>query len=137
MKSFYSFDAFGKQKHGRNPQLPEKSPFRNTMQFDTPYYRDKADVANVGHALVDPSHTFHPNRYTKKRRNFKVYSFKKSEPNTERLTAKRRVTYNIDGKPIIRLCDQVNDHPSMKEFTPMDDYRMTQKTNRDLFSKLN
>jgi len=35
-----------------------KSTFRQTLQEDTPFYRDKMQPFNVKHALVDPSHTF-------------------------------------------------------------------------------
>jgi len=35
-----------------------KSTFRQTLQEDTPFYRDKMQPFNVKHALVDPSHAF-------------------------------------------------------------------------------
>lgn len=107
------------------------------MQFDTPYYRQRAEPANVKHALIDPSHTFYPTSNFKKRRNLRVYSHKKNEPNVVQLTARRRVTYNIDGKPIIRLNDEREDKETFTDFTPVDEYRVTLQTNQRFFEKIN
>ena len=59
MKGRYSFDKYGKPKIARNAQDRTQTIFRNTLQMDTPYYRDsKRGPFNMKHALVDPTHTF-------------------------------------------------------------------------------
>ena len=58
IKNRYSFHSFGEQKPCRPSQNVFESNTRNTLQFDSPYFRDKFEAVNVKHALVDPSHTF-------------------------------------------------------------------------------
>ena len=59
MKHQYSFKPFGDQNMIRKQQDVNESPFRNTLQVDSMYFRTSKNAVNMQHALVDPSHTFH------------------------------------------------------------------------------
>lgn len=63
-----------------------RTTFRNTMQDDTPFYRDKLEPYNVKHALVDPSHTFNLPLYNKARKNHNLlgYDLKEGTDKTAR-----------------------------------------------------
>jgi hypothetical protein len=78
VKHIYSFSPFGDPKHIRGNKDMFKSTFRNTLQEDTPFFRDKMEPYNVKHGLVDPSHTFtYPlNHKTKKEKNYLAYDLK-------------------------------------------------------------
>lgn len=52
-----------------------RTTFRNTMQDDTPFYKDKLEPVNIKHALVDPSHTFNQPLYHKTRKNINLLSY--------------------------------------------------------------
>ena len=58
IKKLPSFHQFGCPKNPMAGKDMYRTTFRNTMQSDTPFYKDKLEPANVKHALVDPSHTF-------------------------------------------------------------------------------
>lgn len=62
-----------------------------------------------------------------------IHNLKRHEPDTVRLTAQRRVTYDIEGKPLIRLAGDKNDRAE----TSVGDYLDTKRSNDEFFKKLN
>ena len=83
---------------------------RNTLQADTPYYRDHFDAYNARHALVDPSHTFSYDPKNKINRDYRNYTMKPNDKPVRKLTDMRRETVDPQAKNIIRLKDnQFND----------------------------
>jgi len=58
IKKLPSFHPFGIPKNPRGGKDMYRTTFRNTLQADTPYYRDKMQPFNVKHGIIDPSHTF-------------------------------------------------------------------------------
>ena len=80
------------------------------------------------HALVDPTHTFHqePRKMHKRNNSYMVYDLKpKGLQKTETaINHSRRVTYGIDGKPIVRLVEQ-RDLIGENTITPMEEYVRT------------
>jgi hypothetical protein len=74
MKHQYSFDAFGKPKIERNSVKLNDTVFRQTMNFDTPYFKKYiGETVNMKHALVDPSHTQQEKQVLKSRTKFGVF----------------------------------------------------------------
>lgn len=83
-----------------------RTTFRNTMQEDCPYYKDKMAPFNVKHALVDPSHTFSHPLYHKTRKDLNLlgYDHKNGLDRTVRdLQYVRRETIDYNSSNILRL----------------------------------
>lgn len=75
VKHLYSFQAFGDPKHIRGGKDMFRTTFRQTMQDDAPFYRDKLQPYNVKHGLVDPSHTFIKPVYHKDRKDMDLMAY--------------------------------------------------------------
>lgn len=81
MKKNYSFKPFGDPESPRKHQDVKKSPYRQTFQNDSVYYKkDVYETVDAAHAMNDASHTFHPSidvkKFNPKNKNFMVYDFK-------------------------------------------------------------
>lgn len=131
LKQRYSFHRYGHQRPMRHSQQINKSVFRNTMQMDTPYYRDHQEAVNIKHALVDPSHTFVANRPSTK--DFTLITKKQNELNSKELQRIRRVTYDPKGQPIIRLND-ISSHNHTVD--PLSDYKNVRTSNQHFFRQI-
>lgn len=131
LKQRYSFHKFGHQRPMRHSQQIHNSVFRNSMQLDTPYFRDVLEAFNVKHALVDPSHTFVANRPSTK--DFKIYTKKKHELTSKELQQTRRVTYDPKGQPIIRLND-ISSHSNTLD--PLSEYNHVKSSNDHFFRQI-
>jgi hypothetical protein len=136
MKHRYSFKPFGDANLQRKQQNVEESPYRNTLQADTMYFRQSQTstaAIDMQHALVDPSHTFHqePRKMQGRNKSYMVYDLKPKgkEMTQTAINHTRRVTYGIDGKPIVRLVEQRDLVGETKTITPVEEYLRTKSQN--------
>ena len=111
-----------------------RTTFRNTMQGDTPFYRDKLEPYNVKHALVDPSHTFNQPLYHSTRKNLNLlgYDSKNGMDKTVRqIQHERRETVDFSGKNIMRLPER-RDYIG-EESDPVVEYYRKRDANKKFF----
>lgn len=139
MKARYSFDPFGKPKVARAAVKATATVFRETLQTDTPYYRDRVGEAqSLKHALVDPSHTFLDPRVPKLRPRYNVTTLKgDKEKDSKKLQHERRVTYDFRGTPVLRLAEERDRSGGIEEtVAPLENYRRTKEANKVFFDEM-
>lgn len=134
IKHNYSFKAFG------DPDLPRankdifRSTHRQTLQNDTPYYRELLAPFNVKHALVDPSHTFTQPKWHKMKRdkNLMAYDLKGKQRDTREQQSYRRETIDFTSDNILRLPEQ-RDYWGGPAPDPVDTYYKAKQDNKKFF----
>jgi hypothetical protein len=119
----------------------KKTAFRQTLQIDTPYYRDRiGESFNVKHSISDPSHTFQSKTVTNARGRYGVYYLKPKgkELDSKKIQHVRKVTQDYDNRPILRLTEQRDMYGGwMKEdkINPLEKYRLTKEANKEYFKE--
>lgn len=134
IKKLHSFHQFGMPKNPRGGKDIFRTTFRNTMQEDTPYYRNKLEPFNVKHALVDPSHTFNYPLNHKSRKDVDLlgYDLKYGADKTVRqLQHERRETIDYNSSNIVRLPER-RDYIG-EEQDPVAEYYKKRNENRKFF----
>jgi hypothetical protein len=83
---------------------------------------------------VDPTHTFHqePRKMQARNRSYMIYDLKPKglEKTASKINYNRRVTYGIDGKPIVRLVEQRDLIGENDSISPIEDYLKTKSQNQ-------
>lgn len=115
------------------------------MQTDSAYFKDNRGPVNVKHALVDMSHTMYEKPLqcklraaaeTRARKNYLKYDFKRpGEKKSESLQHERRVTYDFNGTPIVRLAEK-RDLVGEEKEDPVESYYKAKMDNDSYFKAL-
>lgn len=108
-----------------------RTTFRNTLQSDTPYYRDKMQPFNVKHGIIDPSHTFSQPLYhkSKKTMDLMAYDWKHGQDkDVRRLQHERRETVDYSDSKVLRLPESRDYYGSPSD--PVTDYYKIRNHNR-------
>ena len=111
-----------------------RTTFRNTMQEDCPYYKDKLQPFNVKHALVDPSHTFNHPLYHKTRKDLDLLGYDQklgADKTVRELQYVRRETIDYNSSNILRLPER-RDYIG-EETDPVTEYSKKRDANRKFF----
>lgn len=131
VKNLYSFDKWGNQREASPKRSIFDTTYRGTKQQDSVYYRENLVPYNVKHALVDPSHSYHP---ANKQRNYSQYDFKgRAQKSSEELNAERRTTVDYDGKHVVRLPESKDFYPG-ENYDPLSSFRATKGENKRFFN---
>lgn len=134
IKKLPSFHTFGMPKNPRGGKDMYRTTFRNTMQDDTPFYRNKLEPFNVKHALVDPSHTFNQPLYHKTRKDTNLLGYDKKDGGDKtmrHLQHTRRETVDYTSDNILRLPEK-RDYIG-EENDPVTEYYRKRDENKKFF----
>jgi hypothetical protein len=91
--------------------------------------------------MVDASHTFHdkPLDQVKKRNtSFMVYDHKPkgAEKTSSQLNLERRITYDYNNDPVLKLADENRVLPGQKKSSPVERYKSKQSENKQYLKEM-